>query len=100
MAQLDQTPFPFATSAELVVSIVTALAGHAGELAALRSLTNGHPYFDNRSTDYSSQTLPAPAAGEVGDDVGAEPIVDEGTDGREVGGERAGLIRKPGLEVR
>ena len=60
MAAVDQTPFPFATPAELVESIITALVSNAGDLAQLRSLTNGHPYFDNRSTNYSSATLPAP----------------------------------------
>jgi pimeloyl-ACP methyl ester carboxylesterase len=60
MAAVDQTPFPFATPAELVESIVTALASNAADLAQLQSLTNGHPYFDNRSTNYSSATLPAP----------------------------------------
>jgi pimeloyl-ACP methyl ester carboxylesterase len=60
MAALDQTPFPFATPSELLQSIVTALAGNAGELAELHSLTHGHPLFDNRSTIYSSSTLPAP----------------------------------------
>jgi pimeloyl-ACP methyl ester carboxylesterase len=60
MAQVGQTPFPFATPPELLESIVTALVGNAGNLAELRSLTNGHPYFDNWSTNYSSQTLPAP----------------------------------------
>ena len=60
MAAVDQTPLPFATPAELVESIVTALASHAGDLAQFRSLTNGHLYFDNRSTNYSSATLPAP----------------------------------------
>ena len=59
MAAVDQTPFPFVTPAELVESIVTALAGNASELAQLGSLTRGQPYFDNRFTDYSSTTLPA-----------------------------------------
>jgi pimeloyl-ACP methyl ester carboxylesterase len=57
MATIGQTPFPFATPAELVESIVTALAGNATELAQLESLTHGHPYFDNRTTNYSSATL-------------------------------------------
>jgi pimeloyl-ACP methyl ester carboxylesterase len=59
MAQVDQTPFPFATPAELIESIVTALVGNAGDLAALGSVTHGQPYFDNRTVTYSSQTLPA-----------------------------------------
>jgi pimeloyl-ACP methyl ester carboxylesterase len=59
MAQFDQTPFPFATPAELLQSIVSALVGNADSLAGLRGLTNGHPYFDNRSTSYSSATLPS-----------------------------------------
>src|SRR5687767_393786 len=60
MAAVDQTPFPFVTPAELVESIVTALAGNASELAQLWSLTRGKPYFDNRFTEYHSATLPAP----------------------------------------
>jgi pimeloyl-ACP methyl ester carboxylesterase len=60
MAAIDQTPFPFATPEELVESIVTAIAGNASELAQLRSLTKGKPYFDNRVTDYSGATVPAP----------------------------------------
>jgi len=60
MAAIEQTPFPFSTPAELANSIVTALVGNAGDLLQLRSLTHGHPFFDNRSTSYSSATLPAP----------------------------------------
>ena len=59
MPLIDQTPFPYATPAELVESIVTALAGNAGDLTDV-VLTNGKPYFDNRSTNYSSALLPAP----------------------------------------
>ncbi len=57
IAAIDQTPVPWATPAELVQSIVTALAGNAGDLTDLL-LTNGKPYFDNRSTNYSSAFLP------------------------------------------
>jgi len=59
MAAIDQTPLPFATPAQLVESIVTALVGNATELTD-DLLTNGKPYFDNRSTVYSSALLPAP----------------------------------------
>lgn len=58
MAAVDQTPFPFAMPAELIQSIATALQGNAGELAEIQSLTHGKPFFDNRSTIYSSATLP------------------------------------------
>lgn len=59
MALIDQTPLPGATPAELIQSIVTALAGNAGSLAELQTLTSGKPYFDNRSTNYSGTFLPA-----------------------------------------
>ena len=59
MAAIDQTPFPFASPAELFESIVTALGANAVDLAQLQSFTHGHPYFDNRTTTYSSTTLPA-----------------------------------------
>jgi pimeloyl-ACP methyl ester carboxylesterase len=65
MAQIDQTPFPFTTPAELLESIVAALVGNAGDLAQFRSLPSGHPYFDNRGTNYSSQTLPAPVVAAI-----------------------------------
>ncbi len=58
MALIDQTPFPFANAPELIQSIVTALAGHAGSLAELQTLTKGKPYFDNRSTLYSGALPP------------------------------------------
>jgi pimeloyl-ACP methyl ester carboxylesterase len=60
IAAIDQTPLPFATPAELFESIVSALIGNAGFLAQIQTLTHGHPFFDNRSTTYSSSTLPAP----------------------------------------
>lgn len=59
IALMNQTPAPFASGAELVQSIVTALAGNAGDLTD-DLLTNGKPYFDNRSTIYSSAFLPPP----------------------------------------
>jgi len=59
MALIEQTPLPGATPAELIQSIVAALAGNAGSLAELQTLTNGKPYFDNRSISYSSALLPA-----------------------------------------
>ena len=58
LAAIDQTPVPYATPAELVQSIVTALAGNAGDLTDVL-LTKGKPYFDNQSTVYSSALLPA-----------------------------------------
>jgi pimeloyl-ACP methyl ester carboxylesterase len=58
IAAITQTPVPFATPPELFESIVTALAGNAGDPGEV-SLTNGKAYFDNRSTVYSSAILPA-----------------------------------------
>lgn len=54
---LDQTSFPGSTNAEIVESIVSALASNATTLRELQSLTNGKPYFDNRETVYSSAFL-------------------------------------------
>lgn len=58
IALTSQTPVPYASGAELVESIVTALAANANDLTD-DLLTNGKPYFDNRSTVYSSAFLPA-----------------------------------------
>ena len=60
MAAVDETPLPFATPSELIESIATALQTNAAELAQIQALTHGKPFFDNRSTIYSSATLPAP----------------------------------------
>ena len=54
-----------ATPAELIQSIVTALASNAGSLAELRTLTNGKPYFDNHNTSYSGGLLPAAVLGDL-----------------------------------
>jgi pimeloyl-ACP methyl ester carboxylesterase len=59
IAAIDQTPVPFATLAELVESIVSAITGNAGFLLQSRTLTHRHPAFGNQSTAYSSATLPA-----------------------------------------
>ncbi|HXW05988.1 MAG TPA: hypothetical protein VD833_12195 [Vicinamibacterales bacterium] len=58
IALLDQTPVPYANGAELVESIVTALVGNASDLTD--DLLARKPYFDNRSSTYSSVSLPAP----------------------------------------
>ncbi len=70
LVSIDQTPVPWATPAELFESIVTALAGNAFSLAELKTLTNGKPYFDNRSTNYSSALLPAPLLAAINAGVG------------------------------
>ena len=57
IASIVQTPVPFASPAELVQSIVTALGGAAGYPEIL-SLTHGHSYFDNTATQYTG-ALPA-----------------------------------------
>jgi pimeloyl-ACP methyl ester carboxylesterase len=58
IASIVQTPLPFANALELGESLVTALVGHAGEFEDLTARTHGHPYFDNRSTEYVG-ALPA-----------------------------------------
>jgi len=58
MTQIDQIPIPFATSAELVESILTALAYYATEFTDLSSRTHGHGFFDNSSTQYAGALPP------------------------------------------
>ena len=60
MALLDQTPLPGVNPAEVVQSILNALASNAQSLVELQELTRGKPYFDNSATVYSSALLPAP----------------------------------------
>lgn len=59
IASIVQTPLPFASASELGESLVTALVGHAGSFADLIARTHGHPYFDNRSTQYVGALPPA-----------------------------------------
>jgi pimeloyl-ACP methyl ester carboxylesterase len=49
---IEQTPIPFASPAELVLSIATALAWHAMSTGDLLERTHGHAYFDNSQTEY------------------------------------------------
>ena len=58
IASITQTPVPFASAAELVQSIVTALGG-AATYPEILALTHGQAYFDNTATQYTSPTLPA-----------------------------------------
>ena len=57
IASIVQTPVPFSNPAELVESIVTALAGAATYVEILE-LTHGQAYFDNTTTEYTG-ALPA-----------------------------------------
>ena len=59
IASIVQTPLPFANPSELGESLVTALVGHAGAFEDLIARTHGHPYFDNRSTQYVGALPPA-----------------------------------------
>jgi pimeloyl-ACP methyl ester carboxylesterase len=58
MAQIDQIPIPFATSAELVESILTALAYYATEFTDISNRTHGHGFFDNSDTQYTGRLPP------------------------------------------
>jgi len=58
IAQMAQTPVPFANGPELVESIARAL-GIAASYPEVLELTRGQPYFDNTATVYSG---PLPAA--------------------------------------
>ena len=57
IASITQTPVPFASPAELLQSIATALGGAAGYPEIL-ALTHGQSYFDNTATQYTG-ALPA-----------------------------------------
>jgi pimeloyl-ACP methyl ester carboxylesterase len=52
MARIDQIPIPFATPAELVASILSALSYYAMEFTDLSNRTHGHGFFDNSDTPY------------------------------------------------
>lgn len=58
IASITQTPVPFASPAELVQSIATALGG-AATYPEVLALTHGQAYFDNTATLYASPTLSA-----------------------------------------
>jgi len=58
IATITQTPLPFANGTELGESLLTALAGHAGAFNDLIARTHGHPYFDNRMTEYTGAISP------------------------------------------
>lgn len=57
MAQVGQTPFPFASSSELIQSIATALEDNASAATKLLPFIDGRPYFDNQHTVYNGATL-------------------------------------------
>ena len=52
IARVAQTPVPFASGEELLLSIATALGGAAGYPEIL-ALTHGQAYFDNTTTQYT-----------------------------------------------
>ena len=58
MARIDQVRIPFATSAELVESILTALAYYAMEFTDINNRTHGHGFFDNSGTQYTGALPP------------------------------------------
>jgi pimeloyl-ACP methyl ester carboxylesterase len=57
IASITQTPVPFASGAELLQSIATALGG-AASYPEILALTHGQAYFDNTATQYAG-ALPA-----------------------------------------
>lgn len=57
LAAIDQAPIRFASPAELVQSIVSTLVGNASDLLD-QQITKGKPYFENRTTAYSSALVP------------------------------------------
>jgi hypothetical protein len=58
VAQIDQTPVPFANPPELLQSIATALGGNASSYSDLAPELHDQPYFDNQNLQYTSATLP------------------------------------------
>jgi pimeloyl-ACP methyl ester carboxylesterase len=58
IASITQTPVPYASPAELLQSIATALAG-AATYPEILELTHGQAYFDNTATEYTGAP-PAP----------------------------------------
>ena len=69
IASINQTPVPFSSPAELLESIVTALAGHAGSFNDLVPELHGKRYFDNRDVLYTG-ALPAPHLAVINASVG------------------------------
>jgi pimeloyl-ACP methyl ester carboxylesterase len=68
IASISQTPVPFASGAELIQSIATALGGHATSYPDLLEFTHGHAFFDNTATVYTG-SLPPAVLGAVNADV-------------------------------
>jgi hypothetical protein len=66
---IDQTPVPFSNPAELLESIVTALAGHAGSFNDLSPAVRGKPFFDNQDVPYTG-TLDPGLLADINADVG------------------------------
>jgi pimeloyl-ACP methyl ester carboxylesterase len=58
MAQIDQIPIPFATSEELVESILTALAYYATEFTDINDRTHRQGFFGNSGTQYTGALSP------------------------------------------
>jgi len=69
ISKIDQTPVPSSNPAELLESIVTALAGHAGSFNDLVPAVRGKPYFDNQGVHYTG-ALPAPLLSAINANVG------------------------------
>lgn len=61
IAAIAQTPVPFASPAELLQSIATALGG-AATYRDIVALTQGHSYFDNIATQYTGALAPSTLA--------------------------------------
>jgi pimeloyl-ACP methyl ester carboxylesterase len=61
IANIAQTPVPFASPAELFQSMVTALAG-AATYPEILELTHGQAYFDNTGTRYTGALSPTTLA--------------------------------------
>lgn len=61
IAAIAQTPVPFASPAELLQSIATALGG-AASYPDIIALTQGHSYFDNIATQYTGALPPSALA--------------------------------------
>ena len=97
IASIAQTPVPFASNAELLQSIVTAL-GTAASYPEILALTHGRAYFDNTTTRYSG-ALPAPTLAFINASVQRFPGSPAGRNSLEHSYTPTGDLRVPALTL-
>ena len=70
LANVTQTPIPFANELELVESVVTALVSNAESYQGLSPQIHDQPFFDNQNVVYSSAILPPPLLTTINASIG------------------------------